>query len=823
MVLMEEERSTENFAALPVDETLKQLQTNPVTGLTDLEAKRRINQYGRNEVAEKRQNPAVSFLKRFWGLTAWMLEIAIVLSFVLGKYLDLYIITALLLVNVILGFAQEQQATRAIKALKQKLQLQTRVLRDKIWTTITAVDMVPGDIVRVRSGDFVSADLKIIEAEVTVDQSAITGESMPLEKNAGEMIYSGSIIRKGEATGVVTSTGIHTYYGKTTQLVQLAKPKLHMEAVITGLMKWLLILVVSLLAIAFAVSWIRGVNLLDMLSLALILLISAIPVALPTMFTITMALGSLELAKKGVLVTRLSASEDAALMDVLCVDKTGTLTLNKLTVADTLEFNNYKKDDAVLFGALASQRANQDPIDMAFLDAVKERNIPIDGYTQKKFIPFDPATRRTEALVEQQGEKLRVTKGAVSVIAPLCGIEGKELTDLTAKMEAFANKGYRIIAVAISIDEPKMNLAGLVALYDKPRPDSAKMIEKLRALGVSVKMLTGDSLPIAKQIAHEIHLGDNITRTPEIKENANKDAIVASEIVEKSDGFAEIYPEGKYQIVRALQANNHVAGMTGDGINDAPALKQAEVGIAVSNATDIAKSAASVVLTEPGLVNILDLVTTGRMIYQRIVTWIINKVVKTFQIVLFVILAFLLTGIFIVDAFQVVLLLFLVDFVTISLATDNVRPSEKPETWNITHLFKSSIMLGVFIVAESLGLLYLARSYLQFASTAQLNTFVFDMLLFGGLFTIFVVRERGNFWKSKPSKPLLTAIFVDIVVSSLISIVGIPGLAPIPVFYVGLALVWFFVFGILINDQLKTLLTSKFRLKPINKSTTKHF
>jgi len=801
------------FENMSTHETLELLQTDPVGGLSANEVKKRINKYGPNAVPEKKQNAAFTFLKRFWGLTAWMLEIAILISFVLGKYLDLYIIAALLLVNALLGFAQEQQATRAVKALKQKLQLQTKVLRDKTWSTIKASDLVPGDIVRVRSGDFVPADLKIIvDAEVTVDQSAITGESMPLEKKKGGIIYSGSIMRKGEATSVVTTTGTHTYFGKTTELVQLAKPKLHMEAVITGLMKWLLVLVVSLLILAFAVSWIRGINLLDMLSLALILLVSAIPVALPTMFTVTMALGSLELAKKGVLVTRLSASEDAALMDVLCVDKTGTLTLNMLTVADVLEIDGFKKDDALLFGALASQKANQDPIDMAFLAAAQERNIQLDGYIQKEFMPFDPSTRRTEAIVEKQGGKLRTAKGAVSAIAPLCGIDGKELADLEEKMESFASKGYRIIAVAVSREESKMSLVGLVALYDKPRPDSAKMIEKLRALGISVKMLTGDALPIAKQIAREIHLGDNITRTPDIKEAAAKDAIIAAEIVEKSDGFAEIYPAGKYQIVRGLQAGRHVVGMTGDGINDAPALKQAEVGIAVSNATDVAKGAASVVLTEPGLTNILALVITGRMIYQRIVTWIFNKIVKTFQIVVFVVLAFLFTGLYVVDAFQIVLLLFLVDFVTISIATDNVRPSEKPDAWNILSLVKASTVLGFFIVAESLVLLYLGLTYLELSNMAQLNTFVFDMLLFGGLFTIFVVRERGNFWKSKPSKPLFAAIVVDTAISSIISAVGIPGLAPIPIQYVGIALAWFLVFGLLLNDQIKTRLLPQLNL-----------
>jgi H+-transporting ATPase len=800
---MSKSQTSDDYSKLTVDETFSRLQSNPSTGLTQTEVKQRIKQYGANAVEEKQQNLVLAFFKRFWGLTAWMLEIAIAISFILGNFLDLYIILALLLVNAFLGFFQEQQATRAVKALKQKLQLQTRALRDGSWSKISATELVPGDVIRVRSGDLVPADLKVLDAEITVDQSAITGESMPLEKKRSDLVYSGSLIRKGEATGIVTAIGAHTYFGKTTQLVQLAKPKLHMETVISGLMKWLLILVVSLLSIAFALSWIRGINLLDMLSLALILLVSAIPVALPTMFTVTMALGSLELAKKGVLVTRLSASEDAALMDVLCVDKTGTLTLNMLKVADVIAFGKYNKEEVILFGALASQRANQDPIDVAFLTAAQDNKLPLTEFNQKEFIPFDPSTRRTEAVLEKNEKTLRVTKGAVTVIAPLAGITGKEFSDIEAHMETFASKGYRIIAVGVSHLGADMELAGLVALYDKPRPDSAEMIGKLEALGISVKMLTGDSLPIAKQVAAEVNLGDKVIRAPEIKETSSKDAIAAAEIVEQSDGFAEIYPEGKYQIVRALQAQKHVVGMTGDGINDAPALKQAEVGIAVSNAADVAKGAASAVLTEPGLTNILSLVISGRMIYQRILTWIFNKIVKTFQIVVFVVLAFLFTGLFVINAFQVVLLLFLVDFVTISLASDNVRPSQKPETWNISSLLKASIILGIFVVAESFGLLYLGLTYLDLSNTAQLNTFVFDMLLFGGLFTIFVVRERGNFWKSKPSKLLLTAIVVDVIVSSLISIIGIPGLTPIPALYVAIVLGWFFFFGVLLNDQVK--------------------
>jgi H+-transporting ATPase len=773
-------------------------------GLTDDQVKEKQKQYGRNEVAEKQPNPILAFAKKFWGLTAWMLEVAIVLSFVLDKYLDLYIIAALLLVNAILGFIQERQATRAVRALKQKLQLKARVLREGNWQTLNAAEVVPGDIIRVRLGDFVPADFKIHDAEVTVDQSAITGESLPLDKKAGDIVYSGSLVRKGEVTGVVSATGIHTYFGKTTQLVQLAKPKLHMEAVISSLMKWLLVLVVSLLVVTALVSWARGINLLDVVSLALVLLVSAIPVALPTMFTITMALGSFELARKGVLVTRLSASEDAALMDVLCADKTGTITENLLSIADIVEMNNCTRDEVIMFGALASQKADQDPIDLAFFKGVEEKRISLDLYQQKRFIPFDPSTRRTEAVIEKNGESFRVIKGAVSAVIQACCSNEDQKAAINQQVDVLANKGYRVMAVAVGKGASKLEIVGLVGLYDRPRKDSARLIAKLRSLGISVKMLTGDSLPIAKQIAKEVGLGDKVARMADVESTRSQDGMVAVEVVDESDGFAEIYPEGKYQIVKGLQAEKHVVGMTGDGINDAAALKQAEVGIAVSNATDVAKGSASVVLTEEGLSNVVNLVTTGRMIYQRILTWIFNKIVKTFQVVMFVIIAFLLTGLFVVGAFQVVLLLFLVDFVTISLSTDNVRPSERPETWNITPLVKGATVLGIATVLESLALLYIGLNYLGLSNTAMLSTFSFDMLLFGGLFTIFVVRERDNFWKSKPSNPLLIAIIVDIVISSAISVVGIPGLSPIPVLYVGIALVWFFVFGLLLNDQLKT-------------------
>lgn len=775
---------------------------NDAKGLTSSEVEEKQKQFGRNEVAEKQPSPILAFAKKFWGLVPWMLEAAMVLSYILHNYADVYIIAALLLVNAVLGFVQERQATRAVCALKQKLQLQARVLRDGVWQTVNSAELVPGDVIRARSGDFVSADFRILDSEATVDQSALTGESLPIEKKRGDVVYSGSLFMKGEVTGVIVATGTQTMFGKTAQLVQLARPKLHVESVISNLTKWLIVLVVSLLLVASAVAYLRGINLLDMLSLALVLIVAAIPVALPTMFTITMALGSYELAGKGVLVTRLSASEDAALMDVLCVDKTGTITENKLSIAEVDQMNSYTKDDVVVLGALASQRANQDPIDLAFFAFVDEKKISLDVYQQKKFVPFDPSTRRTEAIVEKQGQTLRVTKGAVSAVSDLCQLKGQQLAEAEDKMNVLANKGYRVIAVAVGKESACMNMVGLVALYDKPRADSSKLISEIRSEGIPVKMLTGDSLPIAKQIAQEVGIGEKITRMADI-EKSEENAVVAAEIVDQSDGFAEIYPEGKYRIVKGLQAEKHVVGMTGDGINDAAALKQAEVGIAVSNATDVAKGSASVVLTKEGLSNIVDLILTGRMIYQRIYTWMFNKIVKTFQVILFVIVAFLATGLFVVGPFQVVLLLFLVDFVTISISTDKVRPSDKPETWNIAPLVKGAVVLGVAIVIESLGLLYIGLKYLALTNISALNTFSFDMLLFGGLFTIFVVRERSNFWKSRPSRPLLTAIIADMVISSLISVFGIPGLAPIPPLYVLLAFVWFLFFVLLVNDQLK--------------------
>ncbi len=788
-----------DFSAVPVEEALRKLDTSLETGLTSDEAKKRLAEVGHNEVPEKKKNAALSFLKRFWGLTAWTLELTILISYVLGRSLDLIVIAALLIVNAVLGFAQEWQAERAVEALKQKLSIRARVLRDGAWSIVPARELVPGDVVRVRAGDFVPADVKVIEGEVEVDQSALTGESLPVGKKAGDMLYSGSLARKGETTGVTILTGTRTYFGRAAQLVQVARPKLYVETVITGLLEWLLALVIILLSLAFVASYLRGISLLGLLPLALVLLVSSIPVALPAMFTVTMALGSLELAKKGVLVTRLSASQDAAMMDILCADKTGTITMNRLSVACMVEMGGYSVDDVALYGALASQEANQDPIDLAFIAEARRRGLSLDGYAQKKFTPFDPSTRRTEAVIEKDGEEFTAVKGAALTIAGLCNIGGAEIADIEARVDSFAKKGYRVVAVAKG-GMRGFELVGMTALHDPPRPDSAKLIDDLRGMGISTKMLTGDSLPIAREVAKEVGIGENISGMESLKGmgiNRARDAI------EKSDGFAGVYPEDKYLIVKALQAKKHVVGMTGDGVNDAPALKQAEVGIAVSSATDATKGAASVVLTEEGLHAIVSLVRVGRMIHQRIVTWILNKIIKTFEIVVFVVAAYLITGVYVVGAFEIVLLLFLIDFVTISIATDNARPSLRPETWDLGPLVKASVLLGILMVSESLALLYIAMSFLHLTDATGLRTFAFCMLIFGGMFTIFVVRERDYFWMSRPSNILLAAIGGDMLVTTIVSVFGIPGLMPIPLAYVLIAWAWYLLFALLINDAIK--------------------
>jgi H+-transporting ATPase len=803
-----------SFGQMKAEEVAKSLQSDLTMGLKSVEVESRLEQYGYNEVLEKKTNPFVRFAGKFWGLTAWMLEIIILLSWILQRYADLYIVVGLLFFNSILSFVEEQKASSTVEALKRELQVNARVLRDGAWQTVPSRELVPGDIVRVRPGDFVPADIKMLGGELEVDQSALTGESMVVEKKSDDLLYSGSIVKRGEANGIITSTGVKTYFGRTVQLVQMARPKLHMEEVVSNVVKWLLIIVVALIGLALIFSVFKGLDLLGILPLILVLLLSAIPVALPAMFTISTAIGSIELVKKGVLVTRLSASEDAATMDILCADKTGTITMNKLSITDVIPLNKSTGEDVIFYGILASQEANQDPIDLAFITMAKEKNLVDDSFIQKSFVPFDPKTRRTEALVQKDSHGFRVMKGAVRVIAQECGLDQDAVEELETRIDEFTMKGYRTLAVARADDQRPPKLVGLVALYDMPRPDSKQLIQELNELGISVKMLTGDALPIAKEIAKDVGLGENVIKASDLKGLISENAIEAAQAAEKSGGFAEIYPEDKYTIVKSLQVKKHVVGMTGDGVNDAPALRQAEVGIAVSNATDVAKGAASVVLTNEGLTSIVNLVKTGRVIYERITAWILSKIIRTLQIAIFVVLSFLITGNYFVSAFAIILYFFMTDFVKISLATDNLRWSDKPNTWNIASLVKVSVILSVLVIAESFGLLYIGLSYFHLnADVLSLYTFTFEILFFSAMFLIFNVRERDHFWNSMPSKTLLTAIVLSIIAATVVVTVGIPGLTPIPLNQTLFVLSYSAAFSLIVNDLIKLTLLKKTELR----------
>jgi H+-transporting ATPase len=770
-----------DIASASVPDTLAALRVNPDAGLTQAEVEVRRQEHGYNEVAEKKSHPVLNLLRKFWGISAWMLESIMVLSAVLRNYSDLAVVTALLLVNAGVSLLQERRAAGVVEALRRRLQVSARVLRDASWQVVAARELVPGDIVRVRPGDIIPADVKLLTGTMSVDQSALTGESKDADKAPGSMLSSGSVVRRGEGNGVVLLTGAKTYFGRTTDLVQTARPKYHIDAVMAKVVRWLLLVVGVLLGLVVVISLARGTSLLEMIPLMLVLLTSAIPVSLPVMFTVTMAVGSKELAKRGVLITRLSAAEDAATMDVLCVDKTGTITMNQLAVTSVIPWEHATEADVLVAGALASQEANQDPIDLALLAAAKERQVfdHLPKATPVSFTPFDATNRRTEAVVEQQGQRIRVMKGAVRTIAEACGLPPAAIDSLEARISESAAKGYRTLGVARGSETGAPVLVGMVTLYDPLRPDAKSLIAALHDLGVRVKMLTGDALAVASEIARGVGL-QNIRSIADLKA-ASATVGPAADLFAGADGFAEVFPEDKYLVVQRLQAAGHVTGMTGDGVNDAPALRQAEVGIAVSTATDVAKGAASVVLTEPGLTNIVALVEQGRTIYQRILTYIINKISRTILKTAFVAIAFVVTGQFVMSAFAMLLLVFITDFAKISLATDHVRPSQKPETWKIGPLVTVSVVLGLLMVAESLAVLWFGWFHYGLAANpAAVNTFSYLTLLYFAAFSIVSARERRWFGATMPSKAVLAAVLAETGIGTLATRVGLSGLSPLP-------------------------------------------
>ena len=785
--------------------------TNLETGLNIQEVQQRIATYGYNEVAEKK----VSFLsrlgKRFWGIVPWMLEATAIITLVLGKYPQALVIVFLLLFNAGMSLWREGRAKAAMAKLKQRLRIQSRVKRDGKWSTVPARELVPGDLVRLRIGDLLPADIKIVDGSLGLDQSVLTGESGIVDKLPAEIAYSGSAVKRGEATGVVEATGIKTYFGRTISLLELAKPKLHMEEVTVKVARQLAIIVLASLLIVFVYAVLTGFDLAVLLPLAGVLLIASVPVAMPTMFTVNMALGSAALAKQGVLVTRLSATEDAATMDVLCADKTGTITMNKLFVEEELPLNGFSEGDVMLYGALASKEANQDPIDIAFLAASTQAHLTLEAYTQTEFVPFDPKTRMTEATINKANEKFFVGKGSFDTICAACNVPEEQAKTMLKLAEELSAKGLRVIAVAKGTQRSKLEFVGLAGIADRIREDSREILDQIRELGVEVKMLTGDSLPIAKNIAQQIGLGKNVTTMSKIQEDESKPQPLDSTI-EDTHGIAQIYPEDKFTIVKTLQRIGHVVGMTGDGVNDAPALAQAEVGIAVKNATDIAKDSASAVLTVDGLGGIIGMIKTSRTIYQRIYSWALMMVARKLHIAGFIVVMLFLTHSLMLSITGTVLLLFLGDFVSMSISTDNVRASLKPDTFDMRRLFGVSGSLGVLMIIESAIFAVPALSYFGLiGNVEEIYTFGFAYLNLAGVFTLMIVRERNHFWNSRPSRFLSITVLAEILLVIAISILGILELAPLGYMSVLSILGYTLLTTFLINDPIKVYLIHKFK------------
>ncbi len=763
-------RKTADYAAMPTEEVLRLLRAS-ASGLTDSEIRNRRQVLGFNEVAEKTSHPALEFLRRYWGPMPWLLEMAIILSILLAHYLEAGIIFALLTTNTVIGQVQSRGSQRALDALKKRLAIRARVRRDGEWQTIEAREIVPGDVVSIGLGEVVPADAKVLSGSLSLDQSALTGESLPIDAPPSSVVYSGAIVRRGEAQCVVVNTGSNTYFGKTAELVRIARPKSHQEQIMLAIVRYMMFLGIGALVIVGAYAAATGAGLLSILTFAVIFLMAAVPVALPAVMTIVQSVGAMELARKGVLVTRLDSIEDAASIDVLCLDKTGTVTEGQLSVGDVVPFSGHTREEVITTASLASQGAGKDAIDSAVLDYAKASGVNLAAYQSVSFTPFEPATKRSEAVVAMSSQRFRVVKGAPQTVLALCqGLDEATRAKANQTVEQLSDKGYRTLGVARSRDSADdLEFIGVLSLADPPRADSKEMIEHARALGVRPLMLTGDNIAIAREIARQVGIGDRIVRMDEFRNMAEAEQAQA---IEESDGFAEIYPEDKYRIVRQLQSRGHMVGMTGDGVNDAPALKQAEMGIAVSSSTDVAKASASTVLTEPGVAVIIDAIKTSRHIYQRMLTWVINKVTKVIQVIGLLTVGFFWFYDVVISLLGMTLLIFANDFVTMSLATDNVEYTASPNKWNVRNITFASLIVGALLVGEGAIALYIGNSLFHLGTDA-LQTFVTLALVFTSQFRVYIVRERRHFWSTRPGRELLIATAAAIVAFALLGVYGV--------------------------------------------------
>ncbi len=765
--------TTEEAKKANLDELLNKLSAGK-GGLSSSEAEKRLQQYGPNEIQEKKVNRLLKFLHYFWGPIPWMIEAAVIMSAVIQRWPDFAIILTLLMVNAIVGSWQERKAGNAIELLKKRLALKARVLRDDKWQETLAEKLVPGDIVRLRLGDIIPADVKLIDGDyLLTDESALTGESLPVEKHLSDIGYASSIVKQGEMNALVVNTAAKTFFGKTAKLVEIAQTPSHFQKAISKIGDYLIFIAIGLVLVIVLVSIFRGQNILDIIQFALVLTVAGIPAALPVVLSVTMAVGAIALAKKEAIVSKLVAIEEMASMDVLCSDKTGTITKNALTLGGTKTYGEFKENDVLLFSALASREEDQDPIDKAIL--AKTKSTPdiaakIEHMKVTSFKPFDPVIKRTEATVQGEDEsQFKVTKGAAQAILALIE-DKKSINDkLTKDVDEFAKKGYRALGVARTDGDNRWQFAGLIGLFDPPREDSAQTIKTAQSMGVNVKMVTGDHIAIAKEISSQVNLGNDIVLPAAFLDKSDSEA---QGVVEAAQGFAEVFPEHKYRIVELLQEKGHIVGMTGDGVNDAPALKKANAGIAVEGATDAAKSAAAIVLTRPGLSVIIDAIKESRKIFQRMTNYCTYRISETIRVLLFITASIVIFQFFPVTALMLVLLALLNDLPIMTIAYDNVKYSDKPEEWDMRTLLGIATFLGVIGVFSSFGMLYIGLIVLKL-NPLVLQSLIYLKLSVGGHLTVFVARTKGHFWSVKPAKPLLFAIIATQLTATIITVYGI--------------------------------------------------
>jgi H+-transporting ATPase len=849
---------TDEYAEQSPGDTLDRLQTDARQGLSRADAEQRLQQYGHNELMEHEEPLWHRVFRRFWGPIPWMIEVAAILSAVVQKWDDFIIISILLLVNAGLDFFQEHRAINALKALKQRLGREVIVLRDGNFSTLPARELVPGDIIRLRMGNIVPADVQLLQGDyLLIDQSALTGESLPVSKKVQQVAYASTVVKQGEMLAVVVNTGANTNFHSVVALVAKAaeEARSHFQKMVIRIGDFLIIITIALVLLIVMVALFRHENLLEIARFALVLSVAAIPVALPAVLSVTMAVGAMNLARRKAIVSRLTAIEELAGVDVFCSDKTGTLTKNEMQVTDPVRLGEATEQDLFLMAVLASRRENNDPIEQPIFAYLEEHFPEVDlaGYEQQDFIPFDPVRKRTEAEIKNGADHFTAMKGAAQVLLEMSQLEDAEIKEINNTVDRLAAKGYRTLAVGRKQGDAPLQLFGLIPLYDPPRDDSGTVIDEMQRHGVEVKMVTGDNLAIAREIGGLLGLEQHTLRASQLSGRASNELLELArvlsaaiyqrlkpevtyrdarqfaqevmstvqelydtrllerefihthesaivEMIESVNIFAEVVPEDKYRIVDTLQKSGHIVAMTGDGVNDAPALKKADCGIAVSNATDAARSAADIILTAPGLGVINEALNQSRITFERMKSYATFRIAETIRIILFMTLSIVVFNFYPITALMIILLALLNDLPILAIAYDNTRVSQRPVRWNMQELLTVSSMLGISGVLASFLLFFLLRE--AGFSEPMIQSMLFLKLIVAGHSTLYITRTEGWFWQRPwPSPLLFVATFSTEILGTLIAVYGFM-ITPIGWKYAlwmwVYAMVWFMV-----NDVVK--------------------